>query len=463
MDVIIRHGTVITVDGGRRIIGDGAVAIDGGRIAAVGRSSDLAGQRADLEIDATDRIVLPGLVNAHVHLSYSFAKGCGEDLPFASWLPIVFRAEDSYGDEEWYLASMLSIMEMIRSGTTCLVDTNVYEEIDEIVRATAEGGMRAVLGKNISDITPEEVARNPWLDRAFDRDKLSVGAAVEDVRRYDGHAGGRIRMRFSPQIWPVCSTDGYRQVAQAGAAVGVGSLIHHTEAREWGEFVQREYGKPPTMMLHDLGILGPGTLLENASMLADDEIDLIAETETRFNYLPTANMKNYLGVLDMRRLHNRGVTVSLGTSGGLINNVNDLFGEMKALALQQRVLQRRPDAIRAEKVLEMATIDGARSVGLDEEIGSLEVGKRADVIVVDADQPHMVPMFNPVSTVVYCANGGDVQTSIIDGRVVMRDRELLMVDEGGLLARAREAASAAIGGAGILDEPHARTTWDYTR
>jgi 5-methylthioadenosine/S-adenosylhomocysteine deaminase len=216
------------------------------------------------------------------------------------------------------------------------------------------------------------------------------------------------------------------------------------------------------MMLHDFGILGPGTLLENSSMLADEEIDLIAETRTPFNYLPTANMKNYLGVLDMRRLHGRGVTVSLGTSGGLINNVNDLFREMKALALQQRVVQQRPDAIRAETVLEMATIDGARSVGLEQEIGSLEAGKRADVILLDAYQPHMLPMFNPVSTVVYCANGGDVATSIIDGRVVMLDRKLLLVDEGALLARADEAARRALGGAGILAEPHARSRWDET-
>jgi 5-methylthioadenosine/S-adenosylhomocysteine deaminase len=462
-DILVEHGTVITVDPERRIIPDGSVAIDGGRITAVAGAGELAEERAAQRIDARGGIVMPGLVNAHVHLSYSLAKGCGEDLPFASWLPIVFRAEDSYGDEEWYLASMLSIAEMVRSGTTCFADTNVYEETDVVVRATEAGGMRAVLGKNISDITPEEIARNPWLDREFDRDRLSVAAAVDDVRRYDGAAGGRIRMRLSPQLWPVCSSDGYRKVAEASASLGTGVLVHHTEARQWGEFVQREYGMPPTMMLDDFGILGPGTLLENASMLADEELDLIAATGTRFNYLPTANMKNYLGVLDLRRLRERGITVSLGTSGGLINNVNDMFAEMKTLALQQRMLQERPDAVDAETVLEMATIDGARSLGLDADTGSLEVGKRADLIVVDTNRPHLVPVHNPVSALVYCAGGADVATSIIDGRVVMLDRRLLLVDEGPLLARAAEAAARALGGAGLLHEPHARSRWEGGR
>lgn len=461
VDVIIKHGTVITVDGRRRIIDDGAVAIEGPRIAAVGKTSELAGERADLEIDARDKVVLPGLVNAHVHLSYSFGKGCGDDLPFVSWLPLVFRMEDSYDERDWYLASMLSIMEMIKSGTTCFGDTNVYEEIVDVVKATEQSGIRAVLGKNVSDITPEDIEKNPWLDRQFDRDKLSVSSAVQDYQRFNGSGAGRIRLRFAPQIWPVCSTEGYKEIARAASRFGVGFLVHHTEAKQWGRFVEQQYGKPPTMMLNDFGLLGPDTLLENATLLTDEEISLIAETQTCFNYLPTANMKNYLGVLDISKLLAGGVTVSIGTSGGLINNVNDLFGEMKALALQQRVLKERPDAISAETVLELATLTGAKSLGMDQEIGSLEVGKLADVIVVNAYQPHMVPMFNPVSTVVYCAHGGDVETSIIDGRVVMLDRRLLMVDEGALLAGAVEAAPRTLRKAGILDEPHARSKWDH--
>lgn len=224
--------------------------------------------------------------------------------------------------------------------------------------------------------------------------------------------------------------------------------------------MEQEYGKPPTMMLNDFGILGPHTLLENASMLSAEEMALIAETGTCFNYLPTANMKNYLGVLDVTELLGHGITMSLGTSGALINNVNDMFREMKTLALQQRMLKERPDAIAPEDIVEMATLGGARCLGMEEEVGSLEPGKRADVIVIDTRQPHMTPMYNPVSTVVYCANGGDVETTIIDGQVVMLERRLLTVDEDALLRRAVDEGAAAIRRTGVLDEPQAQTRWE---
>jgi cytosine/adenosine deaminase-related metal-dependent hydrolase len=459
MDILIKHATVITMDERRRILDDGAVAIADGRIVAVEKTAAVAGDRAGIEIDARNMIVMPGLVNAHVHLSYSLAKGCGDDLPFTQWIQVVFKTEDTYSEEEWYLASMLSIIEMIKSGTTCFGDTNMYDEIDQVVRAVEETGIRGVLGKNITNITAEELKKNPWLERPFDPEDLSVAAAVRDYERLNGKANGRITIRFTPEIWPACSSDGYREVASVSKEKGIGRLIHHTEAREWGEFVQQEYGKPPTMMLDDFGILGPETLLENASLLSEEEISLIADTGTCFNYLPTPNMKNYLGVLDVTRLLAKGVPVSLGTSGALINNVNDLFREMRTLALQQRVVKQRPDAIAAETVLEMATVLGARCLGLDSETGSLEAGKRADVIVVNAYQPHMVPVFNPVSNIVHCASGGDVDTVIVDGRVIMMGRRMLTVNEGAVLARVVEDGARTIRRTGVPDQPHARSRW----
>lgn len=443
------------MDPHRRIIKDGAVVIAGNQIVSVGPTSEVKGNRSGAqEIDARNGIVMPGLVNAHIHLSYSLAKGCGDDLPFVTWLPIVLRAEDAYEEPDWYLASMLSICEMIKSGTTCFADTNIYGEIDQVTSAIGETGIRATLGKNITDITSEGLAKNPQLKRPKDR-LLSVSDAVEDYHRVNGTADGRIRIRFSPQVWPACSSQSYKEIAQVGREMGVGHLIHHTEAKEWGSFVQQEYGKPPTMMLHDFGILGPDTLLENATLLSDAEIDLIAETKTCLNYLPTPNMKNYLGQLDVPKLLARGVTMSLGTSGALINNVNDMFREMKTLALQQRVLKEMPDAIPAQTVLELATLGGAQCLGMRDEVGSLEVGKKADVILINAFQPHMLPMFDPVSQVVYCANGGDVETSIIDGRIVMLNRKLPMVDEDALLKRVAEDGARAMQRAGLVDESHA--------
>lgn len=193
-------------------------------------------------------------------------------------------------------------------------------------------------------------------------------------------------------------------------------------------------------MLESFGLLGGETVLENATWLSRPEVELIAATGTHLNYLPTASAKLGLGVLDVLSVAEAGVSLNLGTAGGMCNNVNDMFREMLVLALQQRQLQDAPDAVSADRILEMATINGAAALGLGDEIGSLEVGKRADLILIDADAPHMTPMADPVATVVYCARGADVHTALVDGEVVMADRQLLTLDEDDVLEQARITA-----------------------
>jgi len=462
VDLLIRNALVITMDRERRIFDDGAVAIHEGRIDRVGRSADFSELQATKVLDARDRIVLPGLINPHIHLGHSLARGCGDDLPFPRWLPVVYRLEDGYSEEEWYLSALLSMAEMIKSGTTCFGDTNIFEEIATVAKAVADSGMRAVLGKSIRDEDSDELRRNPELKKIWRRDharSLSVDVAVEDWRRWNGKFGGRLSVRLSPALWPMCSKASYLQAVAANGKYEIGNLIHHTETAEWKVFVEREYGKAPTLMLRDYGILGPQTLLENMSWLNDEEIDVLAETRTPINYLPTSNIKNYLGVLDIRRISDRGIPVSLGTSGGLINNVNDMFREMLVLALQQRMHRREADAIAPETVLEMATITAAKSLGLENEVGSLEMGKKADICIIDTRQPHLVPVVNPVSTVVYCVRGADVETVIIDGNVVMEDRRLTTIDESELVGMAKREGLAALGRMGILSQPQCACRW----
>jgi len=462
LDLIIRNAIVVTMDQERRIIKDGAVAISGQAITRVGKSEELKGESAEFQVDGRGRIVMPGLINAHVHLSYSLAKGCGDDLPFTDWLPVVFRLEDGYSDEEWRLASQLSMAEMIKSGTTCFGDTNVYEQIDQIAKSLEESGIRGVLAKKVFDASPGEIEKVPWYRKEWNADALSVDTAVKDYNKWNGRASGRIKIGFGPQAWPGCSADGYRRVAELSRKMGTVNLVHHTESREWADFVRKNYGKEPTMMLGDFGILGPNTLLENAPIITDEEISLISRTNTRFNWLTTSNVKNYLDVVDLSKFLDKGITVSLGTSGGLINNVNDVFREMKTLALQQRQLRKRPDAISPEAVLEMATIGGAKALSMEHDVGSLEPGKKADVIVVNTDQPHLTPVVNPVSTLVYSVNGGDVETSIVDGELVMLNRKLLTIDEKELLEKSSEASGRILSKTGIKDLPSARTKWRYS-
>lgn len=464
LDILIANATVVTMDASRRILANASLGIADGRIERVGPAAELRGQPARVEIDGTGKIVMPGLINPHCHLSYSLARGCGDDLPFLQWLPIVYRSEDGYSDEEWYLTSTLSMIEMIKSGTTCFADTNVFEEIATVVKAVEETGIRAVLGKNIRDPVSPEQQRAGGLTQVWSRSgvrALSVQHAVDDYGKWNGSAHGRVIVRLAPAVWPVCSTASYRHVAEVRDSLGVGTLIHHTETREWQTLVQQTYGKDPTFMLADFGVLGPTTLLENAAWLTDDELALIASTDTRLNYLPTSNVKNYLGVLDIPKALHHGITLSLGTSGGLINNVNDMFREMFVLALQQRMLHQHPAAISPETVLELATVGGAKCLNLEAEIGSLEIGKRADVIVVDGNQPHMVPMLNPISTIVYCASGRDVETTVVDGRLLMRNRKLQFIDEAQVVDNARRAGLAALDRTGISREPNTKSRWPY--
>lgn len=199
VDLLIRNAIVITMDRERRIINDGAVAIRNGRIDRVGRSSEFAGTQAETVLEGRGRIVLPGLINPHIHLSYTLGRSCGDDLPFPRWLPVVYRLEDGYTDEEWYLSALLSMAEMIKSGTTCFGDTNVYEEIGEVARAVGVSGMRAVLGKIVRDEDSEELRSNPGLKKIWGRDharSLSVEQAVEDWRQWHGKFAGRLNMRL---------------------------------------------------------------------------------------------------------------------------------------------------------------------------------------------------------------------------------------------------------------------------
>jgi cytosine/adenosine deaminase-related metal-dependent hydrolase len=462
VELLVRNATVITMDPSRRILDDGAIAIDHGVIRQIGTSAELADVSADVELAGKDMIVLPGLINPHIHLSYSLGRGCGDDLPFPRWLPVVYRLEDAYTDDEWYLSSLLSMAEMIKSGTTCFGDTNIYEELKIVAKAVEVSGMRAVLGKIIRDEDSDELRRNSALRDIWKRDhprSLSVASAVEDWKKWNGQFDGRLSMRLSPAVWPVCSKASYLEAADASRTHGIGSLIHHTETKEWKTFVEREYGKAPTLMLQDFGILGPNTLLENMAWLNDEEIEVLAKSRTPINYLPTSNLKNYLGVLDIRKISDRGIPVSLGTSGGLINNINDMFREMLVLALQQRMLRRETDAIAPETILEMATITAAKTLGLESEIGSLEPGKRADLCMIDTRRPHLVPVVNPVSTVVYCASGSDVDTVVIDGKVVMKERKLKTLDEGHLMDQARRDGLAVLGRTGILSQPQCQCRW----
>ncbi len=440
--LLVTDVTAVTMDTDRRVISDAALAVDGSRIVAVGKATDLGPRYPDSErLAGRGMLALPGLIDAHAHADQSLLRGRTDDLP---WIPFLSNWIDPYlsrRDPELAVAAYrLSMVEMIRSGTTCFVSPNVDQRDDlaALVGAIDAMGVRAVLAR--------------FVDRP-----ASLERALAVVETWDGAADGRVRVRFGLDI-PRLQGDRYQPALYQAAAeqarrLGSGLVSHFcSETEDWTTFEDR-FGLRPTQWAEREGILGPTTLLINGCWLTAVEARILADTRTPVVASPSATMKMASGVTPVRDLRDAGVTVALGTDGGANNNTFDMVREMKAACLVQNVTRRRPGTLTAEHALEMATIEGARALGQEDDLGSLEPGKRADVVLVDLARAHTWPVADPISNLVYAAHGGNVDTVIVDGRVLMRGGTLTEVDEEAVL---RDAAAAAAKVASLLPERPAR-------
>jgi len=436
--LVVTDITAITMDRDRRVVHDAAVAIDGTRIAAVGKAAALHAQFAGADvIDGHGMVALPGLIDAHAHADQSLLRGRTDDLlwvPFlAEWIDPYLRERDPAAAVAAYRLTML---EMLRSGTTCFVSPNVdpRDDLDALVGAIDAMGLRAVLAH--------------WVDTPAALDTAS--AAVE---RWDGSAGGRVQVRFGLDI-PRLPGDRYQPELYGATAarareLGSGIVSHFcSEVEDW-TYYEDHFSLRPTQWAEREGILGPSTLLINGCWLSAIEARILSETGTPVVASPTATMKMASGTTPVRDLRDAGVTVALGTDGAANNNGFDMVREMKAACLSQNATRRRAGTLTAEDALEMATIDGARALGLDAELGSIEPGKRADLVLVDLRRAHTWPVHDPVSNLVYAATGRDVDTVIVDGTVLVRGGAPVLVDEGAVLD---DAARAAAGAARLLPE-----------
>jgi len=428
--LLVTDVTVLTMDAERRVITDGAVAVDGTRIAAVGKAADLVARHPEADrLPGRGMVALPGLIDAHAHADQSLLRGRTDDL---GWIPFLADWIDPYLSQRdpdvAVTAYRLSMVEMIRSGTTCFVSPNVdrRDDLAALVEAIDLIGMRAVLAH--------------WVDSP---DALEPAAAA--VEAWDGAADGRVRLRFGLDI-PRLPSDRYQPAlypaaAERAAGLGTGLVSHFcSEIEDW-TYYEDHFGLRPTQWAEQQGILGPTTLLINGCWLTAVEARILAETGTPVVASPTATMKMASGTTPVRDLRDAGVTVALGTDGAANNNCFDLIREMKAVCLAQNAARRRWATLTAEDALEMATIEGARALGQADQIGSLEPGKRADIVLVDLARPHTWPVANPVSNLVYAAHGANVDTVMVDGRVLLRGGKLVHVDEAAILDEAAAAAT----------------------
>jgi 5-methylthioadenosine/S-adenosylhomocysteine deaminase len=425
--VLIKGGAVVTLDSAETVR-DGDVLVRGRRIEAVG--GDLSAAKADVTIDARGCAVLPGFIQTHVHLCQTLFRGAADDLALLDWLKRrVWPLEAAHDPASLRASARLGVAELIRGGTTCALTMETVNHTEEVFRVVEESGFRATVGKCMMD-KGEEV---PAGLREESEDSIRESLAL--LEKWHGRADGRVRYCFAPRFAVSCTRGLLERVAALARERGVMIHTHASENVSECELVESETGMRNVLYLDSLGISGPHVLLAHCVHLDGGEIGLLASKGTHVAHCPSSNMKLGSGVAPVSELLARGVSVSLGADGAPCNNRLDMFTEMRTAALLQKV-SRGADALPAARVLRMATLDGARALGLDDEIGSLEAGKLADITVLELGRLHTTPRPEVVSTVVYAAEARDVRDVLIDGRVVLRDGELQTLDESEVVAEA---------------------------
>ncbi|WCN36671.1 amidohydrolase family protein [Aneurinibacillus uraniidurans] len=422
MKKIIIHATVLTVNEKNDVVYDGAIAFENGRITYVGPTPDNLSDYEEV-IDAKGRIVMPGLVNTHGHTAMSLLRGYADDLPLQEWLETkMWPLEAQFTAEHVRWGTSLSIVEMLKTGTTTFVD--MYDHMDTVAELVAESGMRARLCRGVIGLCPPDVQTQ----------KLEEASAF--AAKWNGAAGGRITTMMSPHGAYTCPPDYIERIVARAYELDLPLHIHMSET-EW-EVQQNvnDYGSRPVEHLEKLGVFNRPTLVAHAVHLTDEELDIMQKYDVKVSHNPISNLKLGSGVARVPEMLEKGICVSLGTDSSASNNNLDLFEEMKMVALLHKGVRKDPVAVPATEALRMATICGAEAIFMEDRIGSLEVGKEADFIVIDSKQVFFQPAHDPISHVVYAASGRDVKDVYVQGVQVVKDGQCLTMDETAVIENA---------------------------
>ncbi|HEY3315420.1 MAG TPA: amidohydrolase [Bacillota bacterium] len=458
-DLLIKNAHVVTLNAKREIIFPGAVAITGDSIAAVGKVSDFDGAEARRVIDATGSAVFPGFVNTHTHLFQSLLKGLGDDRPLSEWLvTATLPSAVRFRETEIYTSAVLGCLDALHSGTTTILDYNYCHPVpglgDETIRGFREVGIRAILARGMT-VAGEKFGIPPAMRTTAER------AFADFCRLYDAYHGAdndRLRVWLAPgSVWG--NTPEALRGARALATETKTGLTIHTSETPWDrEAAAVEHGVTSDFAaLEKARILGPDVLLVHMVHVTPEEITRAARYAVKISHNPVSNMYLASGVAPVPAMIREGLTCSLGTDGAASNNTQDMIEALKMTVLMHKVVTMDPVVITAEKVLEMATIDGARSLGMADRIGSLEPGKRADLFIFDPTRaPRSVPMHHPVSTLVYSGGVDNVATVVVDGRVLIDDGQAVTVDERAFLARAQQVSADLAERAGTAENVRRR-------
>lgn len=430
--ILIKHGTLVTMDERNSII-SGDLLVSDGRIVSVGKTVD----GADIVIDASDCAVLPGFVQTHIHLCQTLFRSAADDLALIDWLKKrVWPMEAAHTPESVRAAARLGVAELINGGTTCALTMETVNHTEEVFRVIEETGYRATVGKCMMDKgadVPHELR---------EQSENSIAESLTLLTRWHGQGNGRIRYCFAPRFAISCTSELLSRVAQLSRKHGVMVHTHASENRTECELVEQETGMRNVAYLDSLGLTGAHVVLAHCVHLDGSEFATLRRTGTNVAHCPSSNLKLGSGIAPVKRMLDEGISVSLGADGAACNNRLDMFTEMRTAALLQKVVN-GPEALPARRALRMATIEGARALGLGSDIGSLEVGKRADVITLRLDVLQATPRVDDViSAIVYAAQPANVSNVMIDGKLALRDGELLVLSERHVIDEAnREAGS----------------------
>ena len=415
------------MDARRRVIENGAVAVRGDSIVAVGPSAEIAAQyEATKMVDARGAIVMPGLINGHAHAAMSLFRGMADDLALDDWLKkYIFPAEARNVTEDFVVwGTRLGMLEMVRGGITTYADMYYFE--DAVARVTKEAGMRGVLGETIIDFPAP--------------DNKTVAQALEYTQKFIDHWKGDplIVAAAAPHSMYTCSAKTLQDAAALARRNHAPILIHLAEAPFELQLSREKYGVTPVAYLAREGILGPDVTGAHCVWVDQADIATLVQYGVGCTNNPSSNMKTAAGVSPVVDMLAAGVAEGLATDGAASNNNQDMFEEMDLAAKLQKITRMDSRSLPAEQVVQMATIGGARAVHLEKLIGSLETGKKADLIVVDTTAPHATPMYNVYSQLVYALKAEDVRSVVIGGKLVMEERKMLTLDEAAILAKANE-------------------------
>jgi 5-methylthioadenosine/S-adenosylhomocysteine deaminase len=409
----------------RGFIENGSIAVREGKIAYVGKGTNAADIRAEVEIEAEGKVAIPGLINCHTHVPMTLLRGIAEDQTLDTWLKeIIWPLEAKLKPEDVYVGALLGCLEMIKSGTTCFADMYFHENM--VAKAVDKSGLRSVLAEGIIE------AENKVLGERM----LSKGESF--VKSFNGRADGRITCFFGPHAVYSCSPELLAKVRVKASQLKVGVHIHLAESRKLVEQIEKEQGSSEVEILDKIGFLKPDVIAAHCIELSSKDIQTLSKRHVNVAYNPVANMKLGSGAPKIKSLADSGVNICLGTDGPASNNTLDMFETMKFAALLQKFTYSDPKILPAQEALRMATVNGAKALALEKKVGSLQVGKKADIVLIDFSKPHLTPLHNVYASIVYSAQGSDVDTVIVDGRILMENRQVTTLDEKVVIEKAKE-------------------------